>query len=105
MAATEEELAGSLCERIRPHRNRGNLKNRHRELAPQFQSVLALEDAVGLHTQEENREPLRGHLKTLAGRWLELAAAFAGVPIQYEAEQIKQREAQPTLNMELGVTL
>lgn len=97
MAATEEELAGSLCERIRPHRNRGNLKNRHRELAPQFQSVLALEDAVGLRTQEEK--------KTLAGRWLELAAAFAGVPIQYEAEQIKQREAQPTLNMELGVTL
>ena len=95
--ATEEELAGSLCERIRPHRNRGNLKNRHRELAPQFQSVLALEDAVGLRTQEEK--------KTLAGRWLELAAAFAGVPIQYEAEQIKQREAQPTLNMELGVTL
>ena len=35
----------------------------------------------------------------------DLAAAFAGVPIQYEAEQIKQREAQPTLNMELGVTL
>lgn len=97
MAATEEELAGSLCERIRPHRNRGNLKNRHRELAPQFQSVLALEDAVGLRTQEEK--------KTLAGRWLELAAAFAGVPIQYEAEQIKQRETQPTLNMELGVTL
>ena len=34
-----------------------------------------------------------------------MAAAFAGVPIQYEAEQIKQRETQPTLNMELGVTL
>lgn len=97
MAATEEELAGSLCERIRPHRNRGNLKNRHRELAPQFQSVLAMEDAVGFRTQEEK--------KTLAGRWLDLAAAFAGVPIQYEAEQVKQREAQPTLNMELGVTL
>ena len=93
MAATEEELAGSLCERIRPHRNRGNLKNRHRELAPQFQSVLAME----FRTQEEK--------KTLAGRWLDLAAAFAGVPIQYEAEQVKQREAQPTLNMELGVTL
>lgn len=97
MAATEEELAGSLCERIRPHRNRGNLKNRHRELAPQFQSVLAMEDAVGFRTQEEK--------KTLAGRWLDLAAAFAGVPIQYEPEQVKQREAQPTLNMELGVTL
>ena len=51
----------------------------------------------GSRTQEEK--------KTLAGRWLELAAAFAGVPIQYEAEQIKQRETQPTLNMELGVTL
>ncbi len=45
-------------------------------------------------------------LPTAQGRrWLELAAAFAGVPIQYEAEQIKQRETQPTLNMELGVTL
>ena len=97
MAATEDELTKLLCERIRPHRNRGNLKNRHRELAPQFQSVLAMEDAVGFRTQEEK--------KTLAGRWLDLAAAFAGVPIQYEAEQIKQREAQPTLNMELGVTL
>lgn len=97
MAATEDELTKLLCERIRPHRNRGSLKKRHRELAPQFQSVLALEDAVGLRTQEEK--------KTLAGRWLELAAAFAGVPIQYEAEQIKQRETQPTLNMELGVTL
>ena len=86
-----------LIEQYRAHRNRGSLKKRHRELAPQFQSVLALEDAVGLRTQEEK--------KTLAGRWLELAAAFAGVPIQYEAEQIKQRETQPTLNMELGVTL
>ena len=97
MAATEEEVAGALCERIRPHRNRGSLKNRYRVLAPQFQSVLALEDAAGLRTQEEK--------KTLAGRWLDLAAAFAGVPIQYEAEQMKQREAQSTLNMELGVTL
>ena len=93
----EEEVAGALCERIRPHRNRGSLKNRYRVLAPQFQSVLALEDAAGLRTQEEK--------KTLAGRWLDLAAAFAGVPIQYEAEQMKQREAQSTLNMELGVTL
>lgn len=97
MAATEEELAGALCGQIRPHRNRGSLKNRYRELAPQFQSVLALEDAVGLRTQEEK--------KALADRWLDLAAAFAGVPIQYEAEQVKQREAQPALNMELGVTL
>ena len=73
------------------------MKNRYRVLAPQFQSVLALEDAAALRTQEER--------KTLAGRWLDLAAAFAGVPIQYEAEQMKQREAQSTLNMELGVTL
>lgn len=97
MAATEDELTGSLCERIRPHRNRGSLKNRHRELAPQLQSVLALENAAGLRTQEEK--------KILAGRWLELAASFAGVPVQYEAEQMEQRETQPTLNMELGATL
>lgn len=94
MAVTEEELARALCERIRPHRNRGSLKNRHRELAPQFQSVLALGVAVGFRSQEEK--------KTIAGRWLELAASFAGVPIQYEAEQLKQREPQPRLGMELG---
>lgn len=94
MAATGEEMAGALCGRIRPHQNRGVLKNRHRELAIQFQSVLALEEAAGLRTQEEK--------KALAGRWLELAASFAGVPIQYEAEQMKQREVQPTLDMELG---
>lgn len=97
MAATEDELTKLLCERIRPHRNRGSLKNRHRELAPQLQSVLALENAAGLRTQEEK--------KILAGRWLELAASFAGVPVQYEAEQMEQRETQPTLNMELGATL
>ena len=94
MAVTEEELAGALCERIHPHRNRGSLKNRYRELAPQFQSVLALEDAVGLRSQEEK--------KTIANRWLDLAASFAGVPIQYEATQTKQQEAQPRLGMELG---
>lgn len=94
MAATEDELAGAMCGRIRPHRNRGVLKNRHRELTLQFQSALSLEEAAGLRTQ--------GAKKNLAGRWLELAASFAGVPIQYEAEQMKQREAQPTLDMELG---
>ena len=93
IAVTEEELSGALCERIHPHRNRGSLKNRHRELAPQFQSVLALEDAVGLRSQEEK--------KTIAGRWLDLAASFAGVPIQYEATQTKQQEARPRLGMEL----
>ena len=95
MAVTEEELAGALCERIHPHRNRGSLKNRYRELAPQFQSVLALEDAVGLRSQEEKKT-------IIADRWLDLAASFAGVPIQYEATQTKQQEAQPRLGMELG---
>lgn len=94
VAVTEEELARALCERIRPHRNRGSLKNRHRELASQFQSVLALGAAVGFRSQEEK--------KSIAGRWLDLAASFAGVPIQYEAEQMKQLEAQPRLGMELG---
>lgn len=94
IAATGEELAGALYERIRPHRNRGSLKNRHRELSTQFQSVLALANAAGLRSQEEK--------KTIAGRWLDLSASFAGVPIQYEAQQMKQREPQPTPDMELG---
>lgn len=94
MAVTEEELARALCGRIRPRRNRGSLKNRHRELAPQFQSVLALEGTMELRSQEEK--------KTIAGRWLDLASSFAGVPIQCEAEQMKQRESQPRLGMELG---
>ena len=46
------------------------------------------------------------HSVTVRGNeWYDHAAKEGGGPIQYEAEQIKQRETQPTLNMELGVTL
>ncbi|UQT48652.1 DUF3991 and toprim domain-containing protein [Flavonifractor plautii] len=71
MAATEEELAGALCGRIRPHRNRGSLKNRYRVLVPQFQSVLALEDAEGLRTQEEKKNSggqMAGSGRRICGR-------------------------------------
>lgn len=87
-------LGRDLRERIHPHQNRGALQNRHKELAAQFQSILTLEESTGFRSREEK--------KTLAGRWLELAVSFAGVSVYYEAEQMKQRKAQPRLGMELG---
>ena len=96
-AADADSLGRELCGRIHPHQNRGALHNRHREFVKQFQNVLDMAEAVEIRTREAR--------KKLAESWLELAVSFAKVPIQYEAEQIKQREAQPMLNMELGVTL
>lgn len=89
------ELADTLCSRIRPHQNRGNLKNRHIELAAQFQGILAKGNAAGILSQAEKRQ--------LADSWLELAASFAKIPVKYEAEELKQRQKQAeTMEVAMG---
>ena len=84
-----EELAAELCRSIRPNQKRGILKNRAAELAVQFQSVLAQAAAPGLRDETEKRK--------LAKSWLELAAAFAKVPVKYEADLLKQKQKQEPL--------
>lgn len=90
-----DSLGRELCGRIHPHQNRGALQNRHRELAAQFRRVLDMAEAEGIRTRDMREK--------LADNWLELAASFAKVPIQYGAEQMKQHTPQPATGMELGV--
>lgn len=80
------ELSDALCRHIHPHQNRGNLKNRSKEIAVQIQDVLVQRNAVGVRSQEEKQR--------LADSWLELAASFAKIPIKYEAEELKQQSKQ-----------
>lgn len=85
-AASAAELAEALCSRIYPHQNQGSLKNRHSEIAMQFQSVLAGRNAVGVRSQENKQQ--------LADSWLEVAASFAKIPVKYEADELKQQQKQ-----------
>lgn len=89
---TPAELTGRLCRSIRPHQNRGSLRNRPAELAAQFQSVLSKAKAKGIRGEAEKR--------ALARDWLALAAAFAKLPVKYEADQLKQKQ---TVQPEMGV--
>lgn len=71
-----EDLARRLCAHIHPHQNRSILKNRHRELAPKVQAVLAKKYVPGIRSAEDKRH--------LAEAWLDLAADFAdGESCQY----------------------
>ena len=83
---SDAELSDALCSHIRPHQNRGSLKNRHSEITMQFQRVLAQQNAVGVRAQDGKQQ--------LADSWLALAASFAKIPIKYEAEAVKQRPSQ-----------
>lgn len=83
---TPENLAEELCRRIKPHQNRSALKNRHTELALQFQSVLAKASSPGIRSGADKRG--------LAESWLELAASFAKIPVKYEADIFKQQQKQ-----------
>lgn len=90
------ELSDALFRHIHPHQNRGNLKNRSKEIAVQIQDVLAQRNAVGVRSQEEKQR--------LADSWLELAASFAKIPIKYEAEELKQQSKQEhSMQQEMGV--
>lgn len=80
------ELSETLCSHLLPHQNRSNLKNRCSELAAQFQSVLALGNAVGIHSQEEKQR--------IANGWLQLAVSFAKIPVYYEAGELKRHQKQ-----------
>lgn len=81
---SDAELSDTLCSCIHPHQNRGSLNHRHHTLAIQFQGVLAQSNNAGIRSPADKQR--------LADSWLELAAAFAQIPIKYEAEQIKQRK-------------
>ena len=81
-----EELVDELQSRILPHRNRGNLKNRHAELAGQLHSIIEKASAPGIRSKAEKQE--------LADSWLDLAVSFAKMPVKYEADLIKQQQKQ-----------
>ncbi len=81
-----EELVDELQCRILPHRNRGNLKNRHAELAGQLHSVLEKATAPGIRSKAEKQE--------MADSWLDLAVSLAKMPVKYEADLIKQQQKQ-----------
>jgi hypothetical protein len=51
-----EELVDELQSRILPHRNRGNLKNRHAELAGQLHSIIEKASAPGIRSKAEKQE-------------------------------------------------
>ena len=81
-----EDLARRLCAHIHPHQNRSVFKNRHRELAPKVQAVLAKKYVPGIRSAEDKRQ--------LAEAWLDLAANFAKVSVKYEAEEWKKWQKQ-----------
>lgn len=79
-----EQLAEALLHRIKPHRNRSNLKNRASEIEMELQGVLA--KSAGIHTAEEKMQT--------ASAWLDLAASCAMVPIKYAADELIQQQKQ-----------
>lgn len=93
-AVEPDDLGRELCGRIHPHQNHSALQNRHRDLAEQFRRVLDMAEATGIRTQNER--------ETQADSWLEMAVSFAKVPVQYEAQQMKQQMSQQTSCMEMG---
>ena len=86
VSVSSEELAQRMCDRIQPHQNHSVLKNRHRELAPKVQAVLAKKYTPGIRSAEDKRQ--------LAEAWLDLAADFAKVSVKYEAEELKKWQKQ-----------
>ena len=86
VSVSSEELAQRMCDRIQPHQNHSVLKNRHRELAPRVQAVLAKKYTPGIRSAEDKRQ--------LAEAWLDLAADFAKVSVKYEAEELKKWQKQ-----------
>lgn len=83
---TGPQLAEAMRRRLRPHQNRGSLKNRFRELNAQLRSVLALEAAPGARTGEQR--------KRLGKAWLDFAASCARLPVKYEADLYKQQQKE-----------
>ena len=94
---TAEQGALLLKSRIKPHQNRGILKNRADEIAMEFQSVLATKNIHGIRTEAEK--------KRTAGAWLDLAVACAKVPVKYMADEIKRRQKEEQLQQESNQTM
>ena len=84
----------ALCLRLPPHRNRGSLSNTLKDVAAQLQSTLSRSTAPGLRSEEGKR--------ALADRWLELAAAFARLPVRQAAEELEHQEQKPARQIEMG---
>ena len=94
---TAEQGALLLKSCIKPHQNRGILKNRADEIAMEFQSVLATKNIHGIRTEAEK--------KRTAGAWLDLAVACAKVPVKYMADEIKRRQKEEQLQQESNQTM
>ena len=84
----------ALCLRLPPHRNRGSLSNTLKDVAAQLQSTLSRSTAPGIRSEEGKR--------ALADRWLELAAAFARLPVRQAAEELEHQEQKPARQIEIG---
>ena len=84
----------ALCRRLPPHRNRGSLSNTLKDTDAQLQSTLSRSTAPGIRSEGDKR--------ALASRWLELAAAFARLPVRQAAEALEHQEQRPARQMELG---
>jgi len=83
---SSERLAETLRCHIKPHQNRGVIKNRDIEIAVEIQSVLAKDNAVGIRTEAVKRQ--------LADAWLGLAVSCTKIPVKYEADRLKQQQKQ-----------
>lgn len=92
-----EELVGELQCRILPHRNRGNLKSRHAELASQLHGIIEKASAPGIRSKAEKQN--------LANSWLELAVSFAKVSVKYEADLVKQQQKQEQMIPQHEITM
>ena len=88
------EFEQALCRRLPPHRNRGSLSNILKEAAAQLQSTLSRSTAPGTRCEGDRR--------ALANSWLELAAAFARLPVRQAAEELERQEQRPARQMEMG---
>lgn len=95
VALTPERGAEFLRNSIKPHQNRGVLKNRTDEIAMEFQSVLAKENALGVRTETEKRD--------IASAWLDLAISCVKVPVKYAADEMKRLQKEEQAQREVSL--
>ncbi len=83
---SKENLMEDLRRCILPHQNCSSLKTRVNELTSQFQYLQAKVSAPGILSEEDKRG--------LAKDFLDLAVAFAKVPVKYEADILLQQQRE-----------
>ena len=92
---SKERLSALLQEHMQPHRNRADIKTQVNEISGELQAVLEKAVTVGVRTRAEK--------ESIAGAWLELAVSCAKVPVQYEADRLRQEQKQnETFSQEMG---